>query len=408
MLLPPLAVLIAVAASNIGATSAPPPPVEVCEEPEVPVTGIVSRGSETTPGESAAPIPRAPDLRAAVPEESAEVRSARALVFTLTFRSDSAGSPFPSLEADEAARLMTRHPETAEVFVEALDGASRKLRTWLAHTFYRVEDRVLQKRLLSVHQQTDPTARRMKEILADRGAILAVLRGEADAELLHDLLGRIGSPLIEEPEIKEALLSLVRNAPNPDIRNRALSRVGRQDDPQIRALLIATLSDPLRDTKERQTAARVLMWRPGADTTPVFVSILNRDEPAPLMRFAALGLKKHAAEPEAAEALFGVLLAETADTTARKNAATALSHTVRKAGEDGAHALEGRLRSALTDLSRQDGSEAVLAHAMGEMSRGQHGRFDQDVVGILRERPEEERRILLIADPTLKRTMEEL
>jgi hypothetical protein len=214
--------------------------------------------------------------------------------------------------------------------------------------------------------------------------------------------------LLDDQEVRTALLDLVRSSPDSKIRNRALARIGRHDDPAIRELLLATLLDRQRELTERQTAARVLMRRPGADTTPVFLTILGSDEPASLLRFAALGLKQDGSEPEVAEALLELLLAEHTDVTARKNAATALSHAVRSADTEDEFGLEARLRSALTDLARQTDSGPVLAHAMGEVSRGLEGRFDDDLVGILRSNPDEEFRTLLVDDPTLQRFLEEL
>ncbi len=407
MLLPPLAILVAIGLIGTGSSDVYSQGAPVFEPVTSPITPHpaghdaaepTEEGTRTTEGSPPTPIAA----------ENPDTSSARALVFSLMFATDSSASHFPSLEVAEAARLLTRHPEVADVFTEALSGASRELRAILLHTFYRVEDDVLRAHLLKVHRDSDPVAARLREILADRASILATLQGQADYELLPDLLGRLGSPLLKTPEIRAAMLNLVLNSEDPNIRNRALARLGRLDDPKIREILLTTLSDPQRDLTERQTAARALARRPGPDTTPIFLEILSRDEPAPLLRFAALGLKKDGGQPEVARALFDLLLSELADVTARKNAATALSHAVRIASPAESPGLDDRLRSALTDLSQQENSGPVLVHAMGEVSRGLKGRFDDDLVGILRAHPNDELRVLLVADPELHKFLEEL
>ncbi len=406
MLIPPLAILVAVAITGSGRIDTPHTPVPECLP--APEPRLTAETPLVSPPEMPDPVGAAPDLTAPSADGgNPDTAAARALLFSLRFAVESSAATFPTLEVAEAARLLTRRPETADVFIGALDGASRELRTILLHTFYRVEDTVLRQHLLKVHRETDPTAARLRRILADRTLILAALQNHTDEGLLPDLLGRVGSPLLADPEIRAAMLGLAREAEDPNIRRRALARIGRIDDPEVRELLLTTLADPQRDLGERQTAARVLMRRPGPDTTPLFVDIINRNEAASLLRFSALGLKTVGDEPAATEALFALLLEETADETARKNAATALSHTARTAPEGSVLPLERRLRSALTDLSQQKSSDAVLAHAMGEMSRGLDGRFDAYVVGILRSRESEQVRALLVAAPTLERFMGE-
>ncbi len=407
MLLAPFAVLIAISMIGIGSSGGTSPEGPVFEPVTSPVAMHPAKPGEAAPAEEETDAgkssPRSPNV-----EESSETSDARALMFSLMFAADSSASHFPSLEVAEAARLLTRHPEVADVFIEALPDASRGLRAVLLHTFYRVEDDVLRAHLLQVHQESDPVAARLREILADRARILATLQGQADSELLTDLLGRLGAPLLQTPEIRAAVLNLVQNSEDPKIRNRALARLGKLDDPEIRDILLTTLSDPRRDATERQTAARMLMRRPGPDTTPIFLEILHRNASAPLLRFAALGLKRDGGQPQVAQALLDLLLSEQADETARKNAATALSHAVRIASPAESSGLDDRLRSALTELSQQENSGPVLVHAMGEVSRGLKGRFDDDLVGILRARPDDELRGLLVADPELHRFLEEL
>lgn len=409
MLIPPLVVLVAVAIFGSARVDTLPTPVR---EPEATEAARADTGAFCAPPTKSPVTAAVESAGAGMPEASetldAENASARALVFSLGFAAESSSAGFPTLEVTEAARLLTRHPETAEVFVEALSGASRELRAILLHTFYRVEDGVLKEHLLQVHHETDPTAARLSRILADRDLILATLLGHTDQDLRSDLLGRLGPPLLTDPDIRAALLGLARESEDPKLRNRALERIGRTGDPEVRQLLLATLADPLRDIGERQTAARILMHQPGPDTTPLFVTIIRRNEAASLLRFSALGLKTAGAEPEAMQALFDLLLAEGADEIARRNAATALSHTVRIAPEGTSLLLQERLRSALCDLSHQKTSGAVLVHAMGEVSRGHEGRFDEDLAGILRSYEGEQYRGLLVADPTLKRLMEEL
>ena len=415
MLLPPLAILIAAAIFGPSGSEASPPPVQVVEDigPSTADPGARQSGADTSrlaPRPSSAPESEK-TRRAPTGEEDPVTVNARALIFSLSFAAESTATHFPVLEVTEAARLLTRHPEAADVFVAALSDAPRsdahrRLRATLLHTFYRVEDSLLREHLLKAHRESDPTAARIKEILGDREMILATLLSHSDADLLSDVIGRMGTPLLADPDIREAMLGLVRDSEDPKIRNRALGRIGRLDDPQVRELLISTLADPQRDTSERQTAARVLMRRPGPDTTPVFLEIINLNESAPLLRFSALGLKTDGGEPEVADTLLRLLLTESADGAARKNAATALIHTVRIATGDEALPLEERLRAALTDLSRQETSSAVLVHAMGEMTQGLAGRFDDDLAGILRMHSGKELRVLLVADRTLMKFLE--
>jgi HEAT repeat protein len=404
ILMPPIALLmlLALAGPDGAGATAPPPLPEPLEDFVPPVLPDAAR-SETV-NRDPSPTESAPGLDAQF--EDPVAANARALVFSISFAAEASTPYFPALEVEEAARLLTRHPEAASVFAEALADAGRSLRGVLLHVFYKVEDRVVQDLLLAAHRASDPVARKLKEILPDRERILDTLRGKSDEEILPDLVGRLGTPLLKDPEVRAELVNLFEHSSSKDLRIRALSRLGAEDDPEVRQLLLGILADPTGDESERGTAARLLVRRPGTDSTAAFVEVLQKGGSATLTRFAALGLKHAGDHPEAVSSLFDLLLSEQADTTARQNAATALGSCLKGLDGPAGASIESRLRSALTDLSAREGSQTVLVHAMGVLTRGQAGRFDDDLAGIIRRKQGQNLRGLLALEPALMRFLE--
>ena len=417
--LPALLLLLAiqlVAPATALSTCPVPPPEEhartrVGELPH-PTASIAPEGwpqveeSLSPTGSGAAP-PDPAEPPTAVPAAPTPEDEAKSLLLLL--RSAAASEPpvLPKLEFEQASSLLARAPETAAVFLAALEGADRRLRAFLGHLIHGVADARLRNRMLAEYRRTDPTAGILAEILADRGRIIAALRDPSEPQLRKDLIYRIGEPLLADPEILRELLILAESSPDEGVRSRAIGRLARVETAEVRTMLLRVLENSASPPSDRAAVAQAFAFRPCDEVVPVFTRILETGAEAPLLRLSVIGLKKAGNDLRAIDALLQLLLDPAADELARKHASTALSSLALRMGEPDRSELNARIRDALGSLSQDEAEARVLVHAMGEFSRSQPPMFDAKVTSIVEASRTPGFRELAAANPDLKRLLEE-
>ena len=140
------------------------------------------------------------------------------------------------------------------------------------------------------------------------------------------------------------------------------------------------------------------------ELTATFLEVLRSSDEAPLVRFAAMGLRHAAGQPEVTDALIGLMADASGDLAARTHATRSVASALKSMDETTRTEVEGRVHGLLVQISRGPDS-AFAAECIGTFARFCGGSFNSVVLDIYRQTESEDLRVAMRSDPTLGRSV---
>jgi hypothetical protein len=350
-----------------GTTPAAPSRPDLPDEPsthEVPETAPLDCAGADPSIEETAEADDAPDATA-VAEAKTPADEMKALVTYLGACAKAPEGETPSATLDEVAELIDARPETAEILVAAMDGASPRLRTWLGHIVYRVKDKTLRSSLKRKWREADPVRRRVEAILAEPATIPAAL---ADMDPPTPLIQRLTKDHLKDPAIRAALRVVAESSSDDRARATAMYRLGRAGTPDAEAFVLGVVEDSNRSLADRRSAVGAVRGNLSARAIEVLVNVVETETDRALLANAAWNLSDVVDKKNVSSALFDLLLSSGSETGARKAAADSLAEGIGTLEGEPRAALETRVEGALVDLGRNESTRDLYEYALSQFA----------------------------------------